>query len=126
MKIAVSYQVIIDNLTCQDGITRKGPSMAEEKLEDLDKRLGVFEKYKEMIFLAIAGAIWSYFFVGLSQKLDKIDGRLYQIEMNTNTLTLKVNSLEEGQRELQKEKRRISDEVNDLKSRILIMEQRRG
>lgn len=100
--------------------------MAEEKLEDLDKRLGVFEKYKEMIFLAIAGAIWSYFFVGLSQKLDKIDGRLYQIEMNTNTLTLKVNSLEEGQRELQKEKRRISDEVNDLKSRILIMEQRRG
>lgn len=99
--------------------------MAEEKLEDLSKRLGIFEKYKEMIFLALAGVIWSYFFVGFSQKLDKIDDRLYRIEMNTNTLTLKVGLLEGGIKDLQAEDKQIRDEVHSLKNRILILEQRR-
>lgn len=99
--------------------------MAEDKLNNLDKRLGVFEKYKEMIFLALAGAIWSYFFVGFSQKLDKIDDRLYRIEMNTNTLTLKVNLHDESIKELQKERKQIFEELNSLKSSILILQQRR-
>lgn len=98
--------------------------MADEKLNNLEKRLGVFEKYKEMIFLALAGAIWSYFFVGFSQKLDKIDDRLYRIEMDTNTLTLKVGLHEESIKELQRETRLMSDEVHTLKSRVLILEQR--
>lgn len=99
--------------------------MAEEKLNNLEKRIGVFEKYKEMIFLALAGAIWSYFFVGFSQKLDKIDDRLYRIEMNTNTLTLKVNLHDESIKELQKERKQIFEELNSLKSSILILQQRR-
>ena len=52
--------------------------MAENRT-NLDKRISVFEKYKEMVFLALIGIIWSYFFVGSFNKLDKIDDRLYRI-----------------------------------------------
>lgn len=98
--------------------------MAENR-NNLDKRISVFEKYKEMVFLALIGVIWSYFFVGSFNKLDKIDDRLYRIEMNTNTLTLKVNLHEESIKELQKEQKQVLEEINSLKSSILILQQRR-
>ncbi len=98
--------------------------MAENRT-NLDKRISVFEKYKEMVFLALIGVIWSYFFVGSFNKLDKIDDRLYRIEMNTNTLTLKVNLHEESIKELQKEQKQVLEEINSLKSSILILQQRR-
>ncbi|NLD08955.1 MAG: hypothetical protein GX667_05110 [Xanthomonadaceae bacterium] len=98
--------------------------MAENRT-NLDKRISVFEKYKEMVFLALIGVIWSYFFVGSFNKLDKIDDRLYRIEMNTNTLTLKVNLHEESIKELQKEQKHALEEINSLKSSILILQQRR-
>lgn len=92
--------------------------------ENLDKRLSVFEKYREMIFLALVSGATGYLFNYVVKKLDIIDDRLYRIELNTNDLTRRMTLAEEHYKDMRKDIINIYDENKKLEHRIIILEQK--
>lgn len=94
--------------------------------ENLHKRLSVFEKYKEIVFLGILTTGATYLFNHIMTKLDLIDERLYRIEMNTNGLETRVAFIEDSYREIRKDIEDISSDQKKLEHRIIILEQRQA
>lgn len=94
--------------------------------DSLHKRLSVFEKYKEMIFLMLVSGASGYLFNYVVKKLDIIDDRLYRIELNTNDLTRRMTLAEEHYRDLKQNIQSINNENKKLEHRIIILEQRAG
>ena len=94
--------------------------------ENLHRRLSVFEKYREMIFLFLVSGAAGYLFNYVVKKLDIIDDRLYRIEMNTNDLTRRMTLAEEYYKDIREDIINIYDENKKLEHRIIILEQRGG
>lgn len=94
--------------------------------ENLDRRLSVFEKYKEIVFLGILTTGATYLFNHIMTKLDLIDERLYRIEMNTNGLETRIAFIEDNYRDMRKDIDEISSEKKKLEHRIIILEQRQA
>lgn len=92
--------------------------------ENLDRRLSVFEKYREMIFLFLVSGAAGYLFNYVVEKLDIIDDRLYRIEMNTNDLTRRMTLAEEYYKDIREDIINIYNENKKLEHRIIILEQR--
>lgn len=92
--------------------------------ENLDRRLSVFERYREMIFLTLVSGATGYLFNYVVKKLDIIDDRLYRIELNTNDLTRRMTLAEEHYKDIRKDIISIYDENKKLEHRIIILEQK--
>lgn len=92
--------------------------------ENLHKRLSVFERYREMIFLALVSGAAGYLFNHVVKKLDIIDDRLYRIELNTNDLTRRMTLAEEHYKDMRKDIINIYNENKKLEHRIIILEQK--
>ena len=92
--------------------------------ENLHKRLSVFERYREMIFLALVSGATGYLFNYVVKKLDIIDDRLYRIELNTNDLTRRMTLAEEHYKDMRKDIINIYNENRELENRIIILEQK--
>ena len=92
--------------------------------ENLHKRLSVFERYREMIFLALVSGATGYLFNYVVKKLDIIDDRLYRIELNTNDLTRRMTLAEEHYKDIRNDIINIYNENRELENRIIILEQK--
>lgn len=97
-------------------------------MPDLDKRISVFEKYKEMIFLGtfgIIGAMGGILYSNITTKLASIEEKVYRIDMNTSDLILRVNRLEENEKEFKRSDAEMVKRITLVEQEVIVLKHRR-